>query len=185
MYVCFPNTRIRAIELFLCAVAIGGCGRVISLDYEPINTVKGEGPVEIAPFQYQAFDEHRVRARQVETNPAARTDLFLSQEISSFLTEALRKELIRAGYSQRESSTLTVSGSISRFYIDWKTGANRVFELNVAYVIRSQEGTLFTWNCSSAQKGPDTLVQDGILIRKATADCMQRFLRAAQEAKVL
>jgi hypothetical protein len=184
MYLC-SHKRIRTIELLLCAVMIGGCGRVISLDYEPINSLQGQGPVEIAPFQYQAFDEHRVRARQVEGNPAARTDLFLSRDISSFFTEALRKELIRAGYSQNESNAVTVSGSISRFYLDWKTGANRLFELRVTYVIRSQERTLFTWDCSSLQKGPETLVQDGILIRKATADCMQRFLHAAQEAKVL
>jgi hypothetical protein len=185
MYLSFEHTRIRAIELFLCAVVLGGCGRVISLDYEPINSSKGQGPVEITPFQYQALEEHRVRPRQVETNPEARTALFLSQDISSFLTEALRKELIRAGYSPTGSSALTVSGTIRRFYIDWKTGTDRLFELSVAYSIRSQEGPLFTWDCSSLQKGPDSFVEDGILIRKATADCMQRFLHAAQDAKVL
>jgi len=29
------------------------------------------------------------------------------------------------------------------------------------------------------------LAQDGILIRKGTADCMHRFIEAAQDARVL
>ena len=63
---------------------------MVSLDYQPSNPLRGQGTVGIAPFRYQASDEHRVRPRQVETNPSAKTDLFLSQEIGVFFSDALR-----------------------------------------------------------------------------------------------
>jgi len=40
------------------------------------------------------------------------------------------------------------------------------------------------WHCTSVQKGPNMLAADGILIRKGTADCMHRFIEAAQDERV-
>lgn len=162
---------------------------MVSLNYQPTNPLKGQGPVGIAPFRYQAFDEHRVRQRQVETNPSAKTDLFLSQEIGFFFSEALRLELNRSGYTMNDSSDRIVSGTITRFYLDWRSGGDRSFELaadyTVDYMVQSGERSLFSWHCSSVQKGPNMLTEDGNLIRKGTADCMRRFIEAAQDSKVL
>ena len=155
---------------------------MVSIDYQPTNTLRGQGMVGTAPFRYQASDEHRVRARQVETNPSAKTELFLTQEIGAFFAEALRLELGRSGYRLKEPSDRIVSGTITRFYLDWRSGENRSFELAVGYTVQSGERTLFSWDCSSVQKGPNMLAEDGILIRKGTADCMHRFIEAAQEA---
>ncbi len=173
------------IGLLLCIVTATGCPRMVSLDYQPTNSLKGQGTVGIAPFRYQAFDEHRVRQRQVETNPSAKTDLFLSQEIGRFFSEALRLELNRSGYNMNDSSDHIVSGTITRFYIDWRSEGDRSFELAADYTVQSGERTLFSWHCTSVQKGPNMLAEDGILIRKGTADCMRRFIEAAQDAKVL
>ena len=117
-----------------------------------------------------------------ETNLSAKTELFLTQEIGIFFTEALRLELGRSGYQLKEPSDRIVSGTITRFYLDWRSGENRSFELAALYTVQSGERTLFSWDCSSVQKGPNMLAEDGILIRKGTADCMQRFIEAAQEA---
>jgi hypothetical protein len=183
------SSRLRTIWLLLCVVTATGCPRMVSLDYQPTNPLKGQGTVGIAPFRYQAFDEHRVRQRQVETNPSAKTDLFLSQEIGLFFSEALRLELNRSGYTMNDSSDRIVSGTITRFYLDWRSGGDRSFELaadyTVDYMIQSGERTLFSWHCSSVQKGPNMLAEDGIMIRKGTADCMRRFIEAAQDARVL
>ena len=96
--------------------------------------------------------------------------------------EALRLELGRSGYGLKEPSDRIVSGTIMRFYLDWRSGENRSFELAALDTVQSGERTLFSWDCSSVQKGPSMLAEDGILIRKGTADCMQRFIEAAQEA---
>ena len=173
------------IGLLLCLVTAAGCPRMVSLDYQPSNPLRGQGTVGTMPFRYQPSDEHRVRPRQVETDPLAKTDLFLSQEIGTFFSDALRLELSRSGYTMNDSSDRFVSGTITRFYLDWRSGEDRSFELAVDYTIQSSEHTLFSWHCSSVQKGPNMLSEDGILIRKGTADCMRRFIEAAQDARVL
>ena len=155
-----------------------------SLDYQPTNPLKGQGTVGTAPFRYQPSDEQLVRPRQVETSPSAKTALFLTQEIGVFFSEALRLELARSGYTMSDSSDRIVSGTITRFYLDWRSGEDRSFELAATYTVQSGERTLFSWHCSSVQAGPNMLAEDSVLIRKGTADCMHRFIEAAQEAKV-
>lgn len=170
--------------LLLLIVTTTGCPRIVSMEYQPTNPLKGQGTVGTAPFHYQPSDEHRVRPHQVETDPASKTRLYLAQEIGDFLGDALRKELDRSGYRTTEPSGHIASGTVTRFYLDWKSGQKRSFELAVDYTVRSGERTVFTWHCTSMQGGPNMLVEDGILIREAIADCMHRFLAAAQSASV-
>ncbi len=178
------HSRLWTAGLLLCVVTATGCPRMVSMDYQPTNPLRGQGTVGTAPFRYQASDEQLVRPRQVETNPSAKTVLFLTQEIGVFFSEALRLELGRSGYAMNDSSDRIVSGTITRFYLDWRSGEDRSFELAADYTVQSGERTLFSWHCSSVQKGPNMLAEDGILIRKGTADCMHRFIEASQDAKV-
>lgn len=168
--------------LLLLIVTTTGCPRIISLKYEPTNPLKGEGSVGVTPFRYQPSDGHHVSPRQVETDPASKTKLYLAQEIGLFFADALGKELDRSGYRTTEPSDHLVSGTITRFYVDWKSGQERSFELAVDFTVRSGERTAFTWNCTSTQRGPNMLAQDGILIREGIADCTHRFLAATQDA---
>jgi len=170
--------------LLLFLVTATGCPRMVSMDYQPTNPLKGQGTVGTAPFRYQASDEQLVRPRQVETSPSAKTALFLTQEIGVFFSEALRLELARSGYTMSDSSDRIVSGTITRFYLDWRSGEDRSFELAATYTVQSGERALFSWHCSSVQAGPNMLAEDSVLIRKGTADCMHRFIEAAQDSKV-
>ena len=178
------NPRLWTIGLLLCVVTATGCPRMVSMDYQPTNPLRGQGTVGTAPFRYQPSDEQLVRPRQVETNPSAKTNLFLTQEIGVFFSDALRLELGRSGYQLEEPSDRIVSGTITRFYLDWRSGEDRSFELAATYTVQSGERTLFSWHCSSDQTGPNMLAEDSVLIRKGTADCMHRFIEAAQDAKV-
>ena len=179
----FPSYTflLRTTLLLILVVMTAGCPRIVSIDYQPSNPLKGEGTLGTAPFRYQPSDEHRVRPRQVETDPATSNTLYLPQEIGVFFAGALRKELHQSGYRLDEQSDRVVSGAISRFYLDWKSEQDRSFELAADYVVRSGERALFTWHCTSLQKGPNMLAEDGILIRQGIADCMSRFIAAAQE----
>jgi hypothetical protein len=168
--------------LLLLIVTTTGCPRIASIDYQPSNPLKGQGTVGTAPFRYQPSDDHRVRPRQVETDPGSKNKLYLAQEIGVFFADALRKELQRSGYRLEERSDPVVSGTVTRFYLDWKSEQDRSFELAADYVVRSGERALFTWHCTSLQRGPNMLAEDGILIREGIADCMHRFIAAAQEA---
>jgi hypothetical protein len=178
------HSRLWTAGLLLCVVTATGCPRMVSIDYQPTNPLRGQGTVGTAPFRYQASDEQLVRPRQVETNSSAKTVLFLTQEIGVFFSEALRLELGRSGYQLKEPSDRIVSGAITRFYLDWRSGEDRSFELAATYTVQSGERTIFSWDCSSVQTGPNMLVEDSVLIRKGMADCMHRFIEAAQDAKV-
>jgi len=179
------HLHLWTIGLLFCVVTATGCPRMLGLDYQPSNPLRGEGAVGTAPFRYQASEEHRVRPRQVESNQSSKTDLFLTHEIGVFFSDALRLELGWSGYTLSDSSDRIVSGTIRRFYLDWRSEDDRSFELEVDYTVQSGERTLFSWHCSAVEKGPNRLVQDGILIRAGVAACMRRFIEAAQGAGAL
>ena len=181
----FNRMRFQTAIAFALVVLVLGCARVVTIDYEPTNPWKGQGTVTVLPFRYEAAEDHRVRPREVETNRAARTELYLSQEIGAFFTEAFRRELTHSGYTIEESGPLTVSGAITRFFSDWRGDVERTFELHAVYTVGSVAKSGFVWECSSIQRGPNTMAQDSVLIRRGTEDCMQRFIQAAQVAKVL
>jgi hypothetical protein len=176
----------RTGPIIIAVMLLSGCGRLVSIDYEATNVVKGEGVVRVVPFTYEPFDLHRVRPRQVETHPDAKTDLFMVDEVGSFFADAVRKELLKSGYTLDESADRVLSGTLTRFYLDWSSDQmDRSFQLGVDYHVSRNAEALFTWKCSSVQQGPNQMGKDGPLIRKGIADCMQRFLEAAQQAHVL
>jgi hypothetical protein len=173
-----------------CAVLVlgvfSGCGRLVSFEYEATNVVKGEGVVRVIPFKYEPFDLHRVRPRQVQTHPEAKTELFMVDEVGTFFADALKKELLKSGYSLKDSADRVLSGTLTRFYLDWSSDQmDRSFQLGVDYSVTRNAESLFTWQCSSVQRGPNQMGNDGPLIRKGIADCMQRFLEAGQQAHAL
>ena len=49
--------------LFALSVLALGCARMVTVDYEPSNGLKGQGVLSVVPFRYEAADEHRVRPR--------------------------------------------------------------------------------------------------------------------------
>ena len=170
----------------LVLVVLSGCGRLVSIDYEAANVVKGDGMVRVSTFRYEPFETHRVRPRQVETHPDAKSELFMVDEIGAFFADALKKELLKSGYTLNDSADRVLSGVLTRFYLDWSSDQmDRSFQLGVDYSVSRKEQTPFTWHCSSVQQGPNQMGKDGPLIRKGIADCMQRFLEAAQQEHVL
>ena len=167
-------------------LVLAGCGRLVSIDYEATNNVKGEGVLRVSPFKYEPSDMHRVRPHQVETHPDAKTELLLVEEVGAFFSNAVKKELLKSGYTLSDSSDRVLSGTLTRFYLDWSSDQmDRSFQLGVDYTVSRNNEALFTWRCSSVQKGPNQMGRDGPLIRKGIADCAQRFLEAAQQAHVL
>jgi hypothetical protein len=176
--------RIGAIALSV--MLLTACGRLVAIDYEATNVVKGEGLVRVIPFKYEPFDLHRVRPRQVETHPEAKSELFMVEEVGGFFADALRKELLKSGYTLNDSAERVLSGTLTKFYLDWTSDQmDRSFQLGVDYLVSRKDEPVFRWQCASAQQGPNQMGKDGPLIRKAIADCMQRFLEAAQQARAL
>ena len=177
---------IRMRRVVLVVAVLSGCGSLVSIDYEATNVLKGEGAVRVVSFKYEPSDMHRVRPRQVETHPDSKTELFMVEEIGVFFAAALKKELLKSGYTLDDAADRVLSGTLTKFYLDWSSNQmDRSFQIGVDYSVDRNNEAPFTWRCSSVQQGPNQMGRDGPLIRKGIADCMQRFLEAAQQAHVL
>jgi len=174
-----------AVCMWFTLISMVGCLRVLSVDYHASNSVKGQGAVHVALFRYQAADEQRVRPHEVENPPRSEAKLFLSEPIGVVFSQALQSELVRSGYMIQESSLRTISGVIARFYLDWTKEMERTFELKVTYEVQSNGRQPFSWSCSFVKSGTNMLAEDAILIKAGIADCIARFLLAAQEAQAL
>jgi hypothetical protein len=174
-----------SVGIWLGLISMVGCLRVLTLDYRATNSIRGEGTIHVTGFNYQAADELRVRPHEVETPPRSEAKLFLSEPIGSMFSRALQSELARSGYTITESSPRTISGMVTRFYLDWTKETGRTFELEVTYSVQSDGRQPFTWRCSSIKSGSDLLEEDALLIKAGMADCIQRFLLAARDAQAL
>lgn len=162
-----------------------GCLRVLSLDYQATNSIQGQGTVHLVGFHYQPADEQRVRPREVETPTRSEGKIFLSETIGTVFSKALQSELMQSGFTITDSSPRSVSGVVTRFYLDWTKERERTFVLDVTYSVQSDGRQPFSWRCSSLRRGSDMLEEDALLIKAGIADCMQHFLLAAREAQVL
>src|SRR5918997_2172158 len=87
-----------AAALFPFVLILSGCPRILSIDYQPSNTIKGEGTIQIGPFRYMPFENGQVHAKQVQLNAQAAGSLYLSEDVAAFFAEALRRELASSGY---------------------------------------------------------------------------------------
>jgi hypothetical protein len=169
-----------------CVLIFGaGCLRVMTLDYQPSNTINGQGTVHVEPFRYQAADEGRVRPREIETVLRSEGGLFLADPIGNVLKQALEMELTRSGYTVGPSGDRSVSGIVTRFAIESNTEPGRKFELQATYLVQSEGTPNFSWTCTSVQSGPAMFQRDTLLIKAGIADCLERFLKEAKSAQVL
>lgn len=176
---------IFSVGIWLGIVSTVGCLRVLSLDYQATNSIRGQGTVHVVGFHYQPADEQRVRPREVETPTRSEGKIFLSETIGTVFSKALQSELVQSGFTITESSPRSVSGVVTRFYLDWTNERERTFVLDVTYSVQSDGPQPFSWRCSSLRRGSDMLEEDALLIKAGIADCIQHFLLAAREAQVL
>jgi hypothetical protein len=177
--------RIISVGLWLVVASVAGCLRVLSIDYQATNSIRGQGTVHVASVQYQPADEQRVRPHEVETPEKSEARLFLSETVATAFSRAVQAELARSGYTLMQSASRTISGVVTRFYLDWRKEGERTFELEVTYVVQSDAHRPFSWSCSSVKTGRDMLQEDALLMKAGMTDCIQRFLLVAQEAQML
>ena len=181
-----PVFSLVSLPVFLlCLLALAGCLEVLSIDYRPANPFKGQGRVQVAQFEYAPAQHQRLRPRQVETNAKAPGELFLSEPVGQFFTEAVRRELAHSGYQVGDAEERVLAGVIERFYLDWGQTDEQTMEVRVASVVRTRETTVFSHTCRSVSSRTRAPLNDSVLITEAVKDCIYQLLGAAQAANVL
>ena len=84
--------------LFIVACLSSGCPRVLYLDYQSSNSLKGNGTVQVASFLYAGHPTGLMKQKELESSSRDVEALYLSQDIGEFFTNAVRKELAFSGY---------------------------------------------------------------------------------------
>jgi hypothetical protein len=165
-----------------------GCPRVMSLDYVPSNPLRGHGRVQVDTFEYRAAEATEKgfeKKKEMEEDGQEIEVVYLSQNIDTFFTNALKSELRHSGYDVRPEQDVAISGVIDRFYFDYEGPDGQVFEIRVVYRVRRSGSLAYSEECESRQQRATALTTSGLVIKAGIKECIERFIRGAQAARVL
>lgn len=122
----------KFILLVLLFVFVTGCAPVmLTLPYTPVTTAEIDGGVKVELFGY--FPSQGVQPNQIE-NTAAGT-ILLTENVSDFFTNAVKRELRQAGVSLRDSCRCTLTGEINKFLID-DLGFTCSYVTDIRYILK-------------------------------------------------
>jgi len=171
--------------LLIVACVSSGCPRVLYLDYHPSNSLKGSGTVQVAPFLYAGHSTGLIKQKELESNSSNVEVLYLSQDISEFFTNAVKKELVFSGYTVQPGQERIVSGTIEQFFLEYVGEAEQRFEIIATFTIIRPDAAVFTSPCRSNLRESKDWMKSGSLIERGIKDCIGQFMKRAQAAGVL
>jgi len=171
--------------LLLVACLSSGCPRVLYLDYQPSNSLKGAGPVQVAQFLYAGHSTGLMKQKELESSSRDVESLYLSQDIGEFFANAVRKELGFSGYTVQSGGARIVSGTIEKFFLDYVGEVEQRFEIQVTFNVNRTDATVFASSCHSNQRQAKDWMKSGSLIERGIKDCIEQFIGSAQAADVL
>lgn len=166
------------------SLCLSGCPLIISLDYVPSNNVKGQGPVQVRDFIYRPATQGAVRPREVGVPSEGIGRIFLSSEIGTVFTDAMKRELTHSGYQvnqtegegQAQPATPMISGVVEKYAL-LEPG---VFEVAVSFTATKGDGTQQAFACEARHN--EGVIE--VMIKTAMRNCIQQFIVSAQEAAV-
>lgn len=170
--------------LLILALCLSGCPLIISLDYVPSNSAKGQGPIQVEDFIYRPAAQGFLRPRELNVPSEGIGRIFLSREIGAVFSDALKRELMHSGYQVKQTEGLTqeqaptpmISGVVEKYAL-LKTG---VFEMAASFAVITRDGTRQDLVCQARHNQGAIEV----MIKTAMRNCIQEFILGAQEAKI-
>jgi hypothetical protein len=182
--------RHRRWILLVLTLCLSGCPLIISLDYVPSNSAKGQGPVQVGDFIYRPATQGSVRPREVGVPSEGIGRIFLSGEIGVVFRDALKRELTHSGYqvnqvnqmnqmesrTQAQAATPVISGVVEKYAL-LEPG---VFEVAASFAVIRQDGTRQDLACQARHN--EGVIE--VMIKTAMRNCIQQFILSGQEATV-
>jgi len=157
------------------------CSATLPIAYSPSNLVTGTGSVSVERFTYTAARKGTVAHNQPEKNPSGIGDIYLSDDIESLFTDAVRKELRFSGYKLAEEVPISISGTIDRFYYDWVGFSTQSIDIVIDFRVRKNGKVLFLQTISSHKEAPKAPGYETEAMKSAISDCIHRFLQEAHK----
>jgi len=187
--VLIPMTTLRhrwpVAALLILACLSPGCPRVLYLDYQSSNSLKGNGTVQVAPFLYAGHPTGLMKQKELESSSPDVEALYLSQDIGEFLTNAVRKELAFLGYHVQPGKARIVSGTIEHFFLDYAGEDEQRFEIRATFNLHRTDAAVFALACHSNLRQAKDWMTSGLLIGRGIKDCIEQFMNSAQAAGAL
>lgn len=171
--------------LLILACLSSGCPRVLYLDYQSSNSLKGNGTVQVAPFLYAGHPTGLMKQKELESSSRDVEALYLSQDIGEFFTNAVRKELAFSGYHVQPGEARIVSGTIEHFFLDYAGEGEQRFEVWATFNVHRSDAAVFASACRSNLRQAKDWMTSGLLIERGIKDCIEQFMNSAQAAGAL
>jgi hypothetical protein len=169
----------------MTALLTAGCPRVLYLNYQPSTPIKGSGMIQVDPFIYAGHPTSLMKEKELKTIARNPEVLYLSQDIGTFFTNALKAELAFGGYDVQPVSTRTVSGTIEHFLIDYVGENDQSFQIRATFNIARKDAPAYTTSCHSERQRSIDWMGSGLLIEQGVKDCIREFMTQAQAAGAL
>jgi hypothetical protein len=171
--------------LLIVACLSSGCPRVLYLDYQPSNSLKGNGTVQVAPFLYAGHPTGLMKQKKLESSSRDVEALYLSRDIGEYFTNAVRKELAFSGYQVQPGEARIVSGTIEHFFLDYVGEVEQRFEILATFNVNRTDAAVFASDCRSDLRQSKDWMKSGLLIERGIKDCIEQFMNSAQAAGAL
>ena len=171
--------------LLIVACLSFGCPRMLYLDYQPSNSIKGNGAIEVAPFFYAGHPTGLVKQKELESSARNVEALYLSQNIGEFFTNAVRQELAFSGYHVQPGEARVLSGTVEHFFLDYVGEVEQRFEIRATFKVNRTDAAAFASECRSHVQQPGDWMKSGLLIKQGIKDCIEQFLNSARAAGAL
>lgn len=177
--------RWTVVSLLVMSLLTAGCPRVLHLNYQPSTPIKGSGMIQVDPFLYAGHPTRLMKEKEFQSIARNPEVLFLSQDIGTFFTNALKAELAFGGYDVQPSSTHIVSGTIEHFMIDYVGENDQSFQIRATFHVARNDAPAYTTSCRSERQRTIDWMGSGLLIDRGIKDCIGEFMRQAQAAGAL
>ena len=152
--------------------------------YAPSSFLKGKGSIAVGTFRYVPAEQGFVDRNEFQKAPASIDDIYLSEPIADVVRNALRMELISAGYTLQAKAGLVIEADIQRFLYQFGIAEDNFF-LDVTFRILRNDSLTLTYAASSQKKAPKSLHLDTDPVRSALASCLADFLAHARAKRIL
>jgi hypothetical protein len=168
----------------IVACLSSGCPRVLYLDYQTSNSLKGNG-TQVAPSLYAGHPNALMKQTKLESSSHDVEALYLSRDIGEYFTNAVRKELAFSGYQMQPGEARIVSGMIEHFFRDYLGEVEQRFEILATFKVKRTDAAVFISDCRSDLRQSKDWMKSGLVIKRGIKDCIEQFMNSAQAAGAL
>ena len=173
----------RSFVTLVIAALFSGCSTTLPVNYIPSATMRGSGDISPGTFRYIPAEKRLVAPNQFQSADFAIGEIYTSEPVTALIRNAVRKELVAAGFSTEPGAPLTINGEITKFLYDWIGYVEVDFYLDITFHVLRNGNEIMVYNASSHQSAPKTMTQDTEAVRAAISKCIDDFFLEARSKK--